>query len=195
MTYPLKSLEYTNEPFAYTNSNYFSNEEIEKIVELGNKNFKGTAEINKGINDQSVRSSVISWITPTDESLFIFKKLSDAVNQINDRFFKYDIHTLEDLQFTEYDSSYKGKYSAHSDDGYDANLFRKLSVSVQLSDEHDYEGGELVFYRHSLHSPSIAPKSKGSVIIFPSYVVHEVTPVTRGLRKSLVSWISGPRFK
>jgi PKHD-type hydroxylase len=102
---------------------------------------------------------------------------------------------MEDLQYAEYHNETADCYKSHSDDGYAFNLFRKLSVSIQLSNEDEYEGGELVLYRHSFRDPATAPKTRGTVIVFPSYVIHEVTPVTKGLRKSVIAWIIGPRFK
>ena len=63
---------------------------------------------------------------------------------------------------------------------------------MQLSDENDYEGGDLVF--HTGYAKEKANRGKGSVIVFDSRVYHEVTPVTKGTRKSLVCWARGPRW-
>jgi PKHD-type hydroxylase len=70
---------------------------------------------------------------------------------------------------------------------------RKLSITVQLSDPSEYEGGELQFMinQHII----TAPKEKGTAIIFPSFALHRVTPVTKGARKSIVGWIGGPPYK
>jgi PKHD-type hydroxylase len=71
---------------------------------------------------------------------------------------------------------------------------RKLSISVQLTDSADYEGGDLEFK----DAPDIDKqmiRQKGTVIVFPSYLVHRVTPVTKGERKALVSWIEGPSWR
>ena len=76
---------------------------------------------------------------------------------------------------------------------------RKLSVTIQLSDENDYEGGDLKFYT-GIWNPRIekseetyaqASRGKGSVIVFDSRSIHEVTPVTSGTRYSLVKWYHG----
>jgi len=72
------------------------------------------------------------------------------------------------------------------------NIPRKLSLVLQLSDPKDYEGGELIL--HLSEEPTVVPKKQGYVTIFPSFVLHEVTPVTSGTRHSLVSWISGKPF-
>ena len=64
-----------------------------------------------------------------------------------------------------------------------------LSISVQLSGSEEYEGGDLQF---EVGSDEIAAaQDPGSVIFFPSYIRHRVTPVTSGVRYSLVQWVSG----
>jgi PKHD-type hydroxylase len=105
--------------------------------------------------------------------------------------FQFDLTGFaEGIQFTQYKAP-SGHYVKHVDCIPGAT--RKLSLSLQLTDPKDYEGGDVVF--HYKNNPDVAPKSKGTVIIFPSYVLHEVTPVTRGERYSLVAWITGPQFK
>ena len=73
---------------------------------------------------------------------------------------------------------------------------RKISVSVILND--DYEGGDLEFLvinaKGELEICKITP-AVGSAIIFPSYIMHRVTPVTKGTRYSVVAWYGGPPFK
>ncbi len=194
MGWMLRDLNYTNEPFAYA-TECFKDSEYEIISNLAEKSRKGKAELEKGIQNDNYRSSTISWIDVDSESEPIYRRLTDIVLELNSRFYKFDIVEMESLQYTEYDSNTKDFYKSHSDDGYDFNLFRKLSISIQLSDPKDYEGGDLCFYRNHLHEPVLAPKEKGTLIIFPSFVIHEVTPVISGLRKSLVTWIQGPRFK
>jgi PKHD-type hydroxylase len=194
MTWLMKDFNYTNEAFAYA-TNCFTQEEIDQIIAMGMDLNNGTAELENGKTNSSVRNCMISWIELNDQSRDIFLKLSTIVNTLNDKFYKYDLTEMESLQFTTYDSDTEDFYTSHSDDGYKFNLFRKLSVSVQLSDPSEYQGGELVFYRNTLTEPSFAPKDKGTVIVFPSFVIHEVQKITAGTRKSLVTWINGPRFK
>ena len=73
------------------------------------------------------------------------------------------------------------------------NAVRKLSFTMQLSDPADYNGGELRIKHGS--EPDIARKNRGAITFFPSYVMHEVTPVTRGTRKSIVGWVTGPHWR
>lgn len=109
----------------------------------------------------------------------------------------------ETIQLTEYDSAEQGEYKPHEDDAdwvglvperFDPRGVRKLSVVIQLSDSKSYEGGELIFPNNEGYDSSHAT-GIGTCIIFPSYLKHGVTPVTSGVRHSLVSWILGPPFK
>jgi PKHD-type hydroxylase len=70
---------------------------------------------------------------------------------------------------------------------------RKVSVTVQLSDSDEYEGGDLEFMRGS--TAEQAPRGKGVVVIFPSYMLHRVTPITKGIRKSFVIWLGGSHYR
>jgi PKHD-type hydroxylase len=190
----MKDFNYVNEAFAYA-TNCFTREEVGEIIKLGETAVKGTGELENGISNLSVRNCKISWIEPDENSTSVFLKLSEIVNSLNDKFYRYDLTEMESLQFTEYNSESQGFYRSHSDDGYKFNLFRKLSVSVQLSDPADYVGGDLVFYRNTLSECTVAPKEIGTVIVFPSFVIHEVKKITAGTRQSLVTWVNGPRFK
>ena len=81
-------------------------------------------------------------------------------------------------------------YGEHRDFGTnDDSITRKLSLTVQLSDEDSYEGGDLIFYNGSIKDKS--PRGKGSVIVFDSRLFHEITPVIKGTRHSLVKWYHG----
>ena len=91
-----------------------------------------------------------------------------------------------------YDSSDQGFYDWHTDfAGY--RPLRKLSVSIQLSRSDDYEGGDLELQH--LPRPTKLDRSRGSFIVFPSFTLHRVAPVTRGTRWSLVAWILGKRWR
>lgn len=195
MSWFIKDLNYANEPFAYA-PGVLTDDEIKLVEMLASKStMQGDGTLEAGISNEEIRKNKISWIETNEESKDLYMKLSNIIQQLNDRFYRYDLTEMEDLQYAEYHSDTLGHYKPHSDDGYKYNLFRKLSLTIQLSDEANYQGGELLFYRFSTKDPVIAPKTKGTLIVFPSYVIHEVTPVTEGLRKSLVSWVVGPRFK
>ena len=96
----------------------------------------------------------------------------------------FDISSVEPPQLAEYATG--DKYDWHLDYGPGHAAFRKLSVSVQLSDPKDYEGGELEMW-----PSTVAPRGQGALIVFPSFLPHRVRPVTRGVRYSLVAWAVG----
>ena len=146
-----------------------------------------------GIIDKSYRSSRINWIEKNDASYDIYKKLVTFVKDANKNMWNFRLNSFtEDLQYSEYSSETNGHYDWHLDIGENQSSTRKLSISIQLSDPEDYEGGELQFLTG--RNIRIAPKSKGTMILFPSYMLHRITPVTKGVRKSLVYWVHGEPF-
>jgi PKHD-type hydroxylase len=98
----------------------------------------------------------------------------------------------EPLQLTNYDNTDNGMYSWHQDFG--GTVSRKLSLVLQLSDPADYEGGNLELNAGG-YEPIRIEKRRGLLVAFPSWQVHQVTPVTQGTRQSLVAWVTGPRFR
>jgi PKHD-type hydroxylase len=143
---------------------------------------------------KDIRVSKVYWLPKTQKFLDVYTKLFDFVGHSNDIFFNFNIDSIHSaVQYTVYDSSYKGYYGWHIDVGPDSSR-RKLSVVVQLSDPSEYEGGELQIWTGG-KEPSIIEKDQGTVIIFPSFFLHQVTPVTKGTRRSLVLWVDGPPFK
>tara|TARA_B100001175_G_C19044032_1_gene418788 strand:+ start:22 stop:354 length:333 start_codon:yes stop_codon:yes gene_type:complete len=99
----------------------------------------------------------------------------------------------EDLQYTRYNDD-KSFYNWHIDSGVTKSEHppRKLSLTLQLSEPSEYEGGDFQINSSRL---STCPKEKGLVIAFPSYCLHQVTPVTKGIRRSLVVWLCGPPLR
>ena len=187
---------FKNETYAYYN-NAFTPEECEFIINIGSSLglHKGSimrAENSYGL-ELTTRNSDISWIGSNEDTAWIFRRITDLVTTVNSQFFNFDLLGFEELQFTKYHSDYKGFYSRHTDYGYENLVNRKLSFSVQLSDPDTYEGGDLVL--HGGSGEMKVQKDHGTMIFFPSFTLHEVKPVTKGLRYSLVGWVNGPRFR
>lgn len=147
---------------------------------------------------RSTRSSDIAWIQPdkTDPGMMqIWQHIYQGINKINDDMFRFDLTDMEALQYTRYETGQY--YSKHIDVANQAgpgDLQRKLSFSVQLSHDNDYQGGDLILYP-SGDDGMIAERRRGTITLFASYTMHEVTPVTQGTRFSLVGWVWGPRFR
>jgi PKHD-type hydroxylase len=168
---------------------FFTADECHKIGQLADAEQQHDGHIGKGVSDQ-IRESKVSYVNPTDDSQWIFDKLEVILLDLNGDY-KFDLNGFhEGFQVARY-SAPAGHYTWHNDIGTGTFSTRKLSMSVQLSDVGDYEGGELQF----ADSTQPAPKEIGSLIVFPSFLTHRVKPVTSGERKSMVSWVSGPAFK
>ena len=173
----------------YAYCKIFSTEECKKIIQIANN--KG---LIKGVTsgESDVRSSKVSWLYHTDDLEWVFKKLTDVILDMNKKYFQFNIFGLiEGLQFTNYKAP-SDKYGKHIDRRY-KGVIRKLSLSVQLTDPKEYEGGDLLLYESELGTPM--EKEQGTLVLFPSYILHEVKPITKGERNSLVAWVSGKQFK
>ena len=145
------------------------------------------------LTDTAIRRSRIKWVPTTDEYAWLYNTLTWNVETINQDAFQFDLTHIEPLQFTEYTDNDQGCYGPHVDHGEAVAVHRKLSFVLQLSDPADYDGGELVL--HIGPEPTPLPKDRGRLLFFPSYTLHEVKPVTRGTRHSLVGWVAGPKFR
>ncbi len=188
MTWPFKISN--QEHWAYM-PNVFTPEECQRIIDLG-KNKKYGSIGNEEFVDVSYRDSKVEFIDPSDNTAWVYKRLTDNIVNLNDRFFNFHLSGFdESLQLTEYNAP-SGKYKKHVDCNLGARI-RKLSVVVQLSDPKDYEGGDLLL--HITDDPDKAHKEQGMLIVFASYILHEVTPVTKGTRHSLVGWTTGEQFR
>ena len=143
------------------------------------------------------RKSKIKWIPLNNSSIELYKYLESLLIIANKEYYNFDL-TLSNtgLQYTEYYGSNKGKYDWHTDQISPNPSLRKLSLVIQLSDPSEYEGGELQIQNYNTKNTiSTIPKQKGLITIFPSYMIHRVTPITKGTRKSLVWWVGGTPFR
>ncbi len=124
--------------------------------------------------------------------------MTNNIKYANYKWWNYDIYgILEPLQILCYEASHNQEniqdhYSKHIDNQ-EFYSNRKISFSVQLSQAQDYEGSELKLYGD--REAEKLPKDRGTMILFPSFILHEVTPITQGKRWALVGWVSGPQFR
>lgn len=178
------------ENFAWV-TDIFNPAELDAIINIGTASELGRASTYGG-SDPSVRDSYVNFLFPNQITSWIFARLAAVITEMNNRFFGFDLQAMEQgLQFTRYEAPGE-HYEWHIDRGMNSGT-RKLSLSVQLSDPEDYEGGDLELWFGG--EPVKAAKQRGMITLFPSYVMHRVAPVTKGVRYSLVAWISGPPFK
>lgn len=142
--------------------------------------------------EESIRKSSVMFLAFNERTNWLYQKLSAVVQRCNLERFHFDISGFaEQLQLTEYNEG--DFFDWHMDFGAREISARKVSITVQLSDPDEYEGGELQFM--SNNNIVVAPRERGTVVVFPSFVTHRVTPVTRGVRRSIVGWASGPPYR
>ena len=109
---------------------------------------------------------------------------------VNHQYWKYHVTHSNQAEFLMYDV--KGKYEAHVDTFHVvSDETRKISCLAILND--DFEGGK--FYIQNGHDKIYPPQEKGDIIIFPSFMLHGVEPVTKGQRFTVITWLVGPYFK
>ena len=218
--YPLRN-ENNYSPII-TRENVFTDEEIEKFIEL-TESFRfekgkvfGQSDIGiKSLENyfyhrtkDSYRKSQIKFIPWTRLTDWFYSRLIGCIHEVNFSNYNYVLTSLEDIQFSKYCEEENSYYKAHVDNlsprmvgNYEP--IRKLSFSVQLSEPDNYEGGDLKICNESDHkvynyhdkvelTSTTALKTKGSITFFPSNYFHEVTPVSKGIRYSIVGWVNGP---
>ena len=142
--------------------------------------------------DKMRKSSVAFLDSSTSKDLFDL--MWNLASEINKDAFGFDIKAVDDIQYGEYTED--GKYDWHIDTHWTTpDYHRKISVVIQLSDSNEYEGGDFEIDWDGWEDWKQGAREKGTIIIFPSFIRHRVTPVTKGTRKSLIAWIGGEKFR
>jgi|TARA_R100000081_G_C4778085_1_gene149815 PKHD-type hydroxylase len=181
----------------------------EEMAKTGNTNKDKLSK--EEIRDiRRIRNSNIVWL----DDPWIYREIHPYIHKANENAgWNFDWDFSESCQFTKYKLNqfydwHCDCYSKPYDDSNNKNLhgkIRKLSVTCQLTDGSEYEGGELEFdfrnydpskrdeSKHLVKAKEILPK--GSIVVFPSHVWHRVKPVQKGTRYSLVLWNLGYPFK
>lgn len=172
-----------------TARNFLTVDECRQVIALGEKAGFGTGTIGMDDHLSAMRSSNVTCLAPGPETMWLFNKLDVAITRLNDSY-QYDLlGFFEGVQVAKYSNG--GKYDWHMDLGLGENSSRKLSLSIQLSVLDDYSGGDLEFQ----NIENSAERAIGTLVAFPSFLQHRVTPVISGTRSSLVAWIHGRPFR
>ena len=142
-----------------------------------------------------IRRAELSWLDDLPEASWVIDRMMRLVAQANREAFGFDLTEFaESPQVARYGAEREAHFDWHSDIGAGALAAkRKLTIVVQLSEPQDYENGTLELQADS--SIRQAPRDRGTAILFPSFVLHRVTPVTKGTRWSLTLWSHGPAFR
>ena len=178
---------FVNDSYIDAVESYIKNQQLEK------------AKFNHTDGDEdldAIRSSKIHWMTDNryqDTLVPLYQELTSKIREVNDRQWRWMIDGWEAFQYSEYDESYKGHYDWHIDYTMktpDQPLSRKISFSLGISEKDEYEGGELMTKMNT--NENSYKLDKGELFLFPSWMLHKVTPVTKGKRRVIVGWGLGP---
>lgn len=197
---PYEKLEITY-PYCF-NDNIFTNDEIASIITYCSdmKLESGVVVAPDGPAESERRKSDIKFVHPDDNNYWIFERLQQAIAHLNDRYYGFDLTGFDAFQYTEYNKE-GSKYDYHMDtvmgNQKTPNLYatRKLSMIIPLVERSEYEGGDFQLLTGLPENPETVDQIKGRMIVFPSFMLHRVTPIISGVRKSLVVWCVGPKFK
>lgn len=140
-----------------------------------------------------IRITRTAALAPVPDIRWLYDRMQGVIRKVNQQVYKFEISGFaENFQYTVYHGSEGGHYDWHIDWGL-KQVQRKLSASLQLTDPSTYEGCDLQF--HGMREIETAPRDRGTVIIFPSFIQHRVTPCTKGIRKAVVVWAAGAPFR
>ena len=196
--YKFNSLTNPNEGTSLVKfSGAFSHNECTMIQMLENYlDIKNVGTSTANTIESKTRRSKAGWIQYEKNIDWLFEKLVAYGRKANNEVFRFNIDGLhEPLQYTIYEENNEGFYNWHLDIGVynEMTVTRKMSMSMVLNDPDEYDGGDLEIWGSS--GVVTAPREQGTPAFFPSFLLHRVTPVTRGTRKSLVVWFGGPNWQ
>lgn len=177
----------------------FSDDELNTIIEYCEAIGTEKGSTFGATSDEEIekhRVSNVKFHYRNSETAWIFDKLNFIIQAANEQFYNFHLNGYGSFQYTTYDQN--GRYDWHTDVAFDKNFGndaqpRKLSLTLLLND--DFEGGEFQINTGKEETPVIVPMHKGRAVLFPSFMIHRVTPITKGVRKSLVVWTLGPKFQ
>ena len=192
-------------PYCYWD-NAFTEDELNNIEKYCDSFNAEPAQLlrNQDASLGDVRKSKVYWFERENHLALdnLFNKLNLAIEKINDDYYNYDLNGYSSIQYTTYSGDELGQYDYHIDMSMGSNTdetqlkygdSRKLSLSLILSDSDSYEGGKFTMQLNK-NELEMAQK-RGRILFFPSFILHKVHPVTKGVRKSIVAWVEGPKFR
>ena len=184
----------------YHVSNVFTDEMIFHLENMVHSNYTfskgrtGVLELGNDTDSYETNNRDIAYIKPADHSKWLYDLLFPIALEANKQFYHFDIDIVTDpIHYVIYPED-GGHLDWHMDVGAFSVNQRKLAMTVQLSDPNEYDGGDLQIWGGG-QEPISVKRNKGDVSVFPSFLLHRVTPITRGQRKILVFWTGGRAFR
>lgn len=179
----------------YWFSGAFTKDEVKKIEEIAAAVKSRDADTFNSEGLSAVRRSKIKWLHKNADTEWIYERMLELVKEANDTLWQFDITSMkEDIQYTEYHAEDEGHYTWHQDIGPGIAAQRKISITIQLSESDEYEGGDLQIWQGGEY-PIDTKRGAGVAVLFPSYMMHRVSKTTKGVRKSLVLWVGGSSYR
>ena len=192
-------------PYAYAEA-VFNIQELAAILQITNSMELTTGTVAQRENEklstsihEEVRTSKTAFFSLNSSNRWLFERLDEVLVAMNNEYFQMNVWGYDEIQYSEYREEDFGKYRWHMDTNVASeNLepsggMRKLSMSLLLND--DFEGGKFQMNLSSEEKPQTIEMAAGTLILFPSFIMHQITPVTKNIRKSLVLWLLGDKFK
>lgn len=172
-----------------------SADDCDRLIALVQTHHLKDAGLVRGTTAHSIRRAEIAWLDDIGQASWVMDRMITLVAKANRDAFGFDLSDFgESPQVARYTAEREGHFDWHSDIGAgNWAAKRKLTIVVQLSDPIAYEGGTLELRPDS--NITEAPRTRGTATVFPSFVLHRVTPVTTGTRWSLTLWSHGPAFR
>ncbi|WP_417523028.1 2OG-Fe(II) oxygenase [Marinovum sp.] len=173
----------------------FSPAECNEITRLAASGEARDARLVRQTRDHNLRRADLVWLDDVSGADWVMDRIIDLVRVANRDVFGFDLQDFsESAQVARYGAEREGHFDWHADIG-DGPLAarRKLTMVVQLAERDDYDGGSLEVMPSA--NVVVANRAHGAAVIFPSFLLHRVTPVTRGARQSLTIWAHGPAFR
>ena len=175
----------------------FTPDQCRQVIECGRRQKPQQAQVGmgkpKGGLDTKKRVTTISWI-PFKAMTYMYKIIEQRMLQANRNHFGFEgMQITEVAQFTEYPKG--GFYDWHMDADVNSESeppVRKISMTILLSPQNEFEGGDLEFMTEGNRRPQLL---QGQAIFFCTLVRHRVSKVKKGVRRSLVQWFGGPPFR
>jgi len=150
-----------------------------------------------GKGNDGIRSTQVAWVHRNAQTEDLYLRMEAIVLRLNADLFHFDLTGLTTMQYAVYRQEEAGYFDWHNDYGrYRGDPVqepRKITMSLQLSEGESYKGCDLEV--RASHPIDIAPRERGALFAFRANALHRVTPITLGVRKSLVIWAAGPEFR
>lgn len=191
-------------PSMHVDKGFFSPEECDVICNTCGNLGLGEGQLFSGNDIYQTRKAKTAFINQPDANTqWLFDKFNNLIGYYNDTLFGLDLTGYDYFQYAEYDIN--GKHNFHMDIAMNTpepisyrinEHLRKLTIVLMLNQQGvDFEGGDFQVNLSEERLPVTVNMDKGNVLLLPSFLLHRVTPITSGLRKTLVTWVIGPKFR